>query len=75
MRAVNRKGTYFAASGHNMKTRLRWMAFYAPSAGNLVDEGAAKHLLFRQRACFLKASWQSSDFKKAMSSASSARQP
>ena len=21
------KGTYFTASGHNMKTRLQWMAF------------------------------------------------
>ena len=67
------KGTYFTASGHNMKTRLQWMAFYAPSAGNLyVDEGAAEALLFRQRACFPKASWQSKAIlRKAMSSASS----
>ena len=67
------KGTYFTASGHNMKTRLQWMAFYAPSAATSTSMRVPqKHLLFRQRACFLKASWQSKAIsRKAMSSASS----
>lgn len=39
------RGTYFKATAHNMKTRLQWMAFYAPSRGNLyVDEGAGDAL-------------------------------
>lgn len=35
------KGTYFKSDG-SLKTRLQWMAFYAPSCGNVfVDRGAA----------------------------------
>jgi len=39
------KGTLFKADG-SLKTRLQWMAFYAPSKGNVfVDRGAANALL------------------------------
>ena len=64
------KGTYFTASGHNMKTRLHSMRrVRATSTSMRVPQ---KHLLFRQRACFPKASWQSKAIlRKAMSSASS----
>ena len=38
------KGTYFKA-GSGMKTRLQWMAFYAPTRGNVyIDSGAAEAL-------------------------------
>lgn len=38
------KGTYFKA-GSGMKTRLQWMAFYAPTSGNVyIDSGAADAL-------------------------------
>ncbi|MBQ8523737.1 MAG: glutamate 5-kinase [Clostridia bacterium] len=38
------KGTLFKADG-SLKTRLQWMAFYAPSRGNIfVDKGAAEAL-------------------------------
>lgn len=37
-------GTYFKA-GRGMKTRLQWMAFYAPTKGNIyIDAGAAEAL-------------------------------
>ncbi len=67
------KGTYFTASGHNMKTRLQWMAFYAPSAGNLyVDEGAAEALAVQAKSLLPKGIVAvEGDLRKAMSSASS----
>lgn len=41
------KGTLFKADG-SLKTRLQWMAFYAPSKGNVfVDRGAANALLYK----------------------------
>ena len=60
------KGTYFTASGHNMKTRLQWMAFYAPSAGNLyVDEGAAEALAVQAKSLLPKGIVAvEGDFKK-----------
>ena len=44
------KGTYFKA-GSGMKTRLQWMAFYAPTRGNVyIDSGAAEALCGRGRS-------------------------
>lgn len=44
------KGTYFKA-GSGMKTRLQWMAYYAPTAGNVyVDSGAAEALTEKGRS-------------------------
>ncbi len=44
------KGTYFKA-GSGMKTRLQWMAFYAPTRGNVyIDSGAAEALCSRGRS-------------------------
>ena len=51
---------------HNMKTRLQWMAFYAPSAGNLyVDEGAAEALAVQEKSLLPKGIVAvEGDFKK-----------
>ncbi len=44
------KGTYFKA-GSGMKTRLQWMAFYAPTRGNVyIDSGAAEALTKKGRS-------------------------
>ena len=44
------RGTYFKA-GSGMKTRLQWMAFYAPTRGNVyIDSGAADALCSRGRS-------------------------
>ncbi len=44
------RGTYFKA-GSGMKTRLQWMAFYAPTRGNVyIDSGAADALCRRGRS-------------------------
>ena len=44
------RGTYFKA-GAGMKTRLQWMAFYAPTRGNIyIDAGAADALGKRGRS-------------------------
>ena len=51
-KAVNgtAKGTYFKA-GSGMKTRLQWMAFYAPTRGNVyIDSGAAEALCRKGRS-------------------------
>ncbi len=41
----NAKGTLFTADG-KLKTRLQWMAFYAPARGNVfIDKGAAEAVL------------------------------
>ena len=60
------RGTYFTAKGHSMKTRLQWMAFYAPSSGNLyVDEGAAKALSEEEKSLLPKGIVAlEGDFKK-----------
>ncbi len=43
------KGTYFKA-GSGMKTRLQWMAFYAPTGGNVYIDGGAAEALARGRS-------------------------
>ncbi len=44
------RGTYFKA-GSGMKTRLQWMAFYAPTRGNVyIDSGAAEALCNKGRS-------------------------
>ena len=44
------RGTYFKA-GSGMKTRLQWMAFYAPTKGNIyIDPGAAEALCRRGKS-------------------------
>lgn len=44
------RGTYFKA-GSGMKTRLQWMAFYAPTRGNIyIDPGAAEALCRRGKS-------------------------
>lgn len=44
------KGTLFKADG-SLKTRLQWMAFYAPSKGNVfIDKGAAEALVNRGKS-------------------------
>ena len=60
------RGTYFTANGHKMKTRLQWMAFYAPSTGNLyVDEGAADALTVYEKSLLPKGIVAlEGDFKK-----------
>ena len=48
------KGTYFKA-GSGMKTRLQWMAFYAPTTGNVyIDSGAAEAMGKKGRSCCLR---------------------
>ncbi len=44
------KGTLFKADG-SLKTRLQWMAFYAPSSGNIfIDAGAAEAITHRGKS-------------------------
>lgn len=44
------KGTLFKADG-SLKTRLQWMAFYAPSRGNIfVDRGAADAIMLHGKS-------------------------
>lgn len=59
------RGTYFAPRS-GMKTRLQWMAFYAPTRGNLYIDAGAEDALIRQGHSLLPAGIRAAegDFEK-----------
>ncbi|MBR6806940.1 MAG: glutamate 5-kinase [Clostridia bacterium] len=68
------KGTLFKADG-SLKTRLQWMAFYAPSKGNIfIDKGAAEALMSHGKSllapgvCAVEGDFSEGDVVKILTS-------
>lgn len=53
--AGNPVGTYFAASGRRLRTRMLWLAHAAVARGRLVLDGGAVEAVVRRRASLLPA--------------------